>query len=375
MSMIAPQYRAIIVSSSGEYIEMHQFLSLRFGYSLNRGSMAQITFSIDDEKLTQETTAVRQSWVRIERRDNPFDASSDFVLVWYGQLYNKKTSGDQNGGTVTMLYEDLASILKKRFTPKGYQVLTATDQGDILWDIINTTQSETYGDLGITRGAHPTSHSRTAGKDLQSRSILDILTSYSDVNYGIDWDISPTPYSQEIGIFNIYYNGDSYEYHKGSVLSTVLRYRSQEYGNYYNNNIVAFDVEEKGDDYANRVAVYGAAIDSTQRTGTSEDTTAQANYGLFETHVSESDVSSLTTLADKSSSYLRELKQIPKLINLQMRPLTEPRFGTFDVGDIFNVDIRVKEVVNLNAQYRLYEFSVSVDNVGKETIHLTLNVV
>lgn len=374
--IVAPAYRAIIISSSGEYIEMGQFLSLQFGYSLNKSTTATLSLSLDDPKLNDQTKAVLQSWIRIERRDDPTDSSSAYRLVWYGKMYNAQYSGDQNSGTITLTYIDLAGLLETRWTAKGYQILTATDQGDILWDIINDTQSETYGDLGITRGAHPTSHNRTAGKDLQSRSILDILSSYSEINYGIDWEITPTPYTSEIGIFNIYYKGDSYQYHKGEELSTVLRYtKGTDNSAIYNNNVISFSIEERGDDFSNRVAVYGAATEETQKSGTSEDTVSQSNYGLFERHVSEPDVSSQSVLDDKSASYLNEMVQIPKNISIALRPLTYPRFGDFDVGDIFHFDFNYGNAVAFNAQYRLYEMTVVVDNDGVEKMNLTLNVV
>jgi len=373
--IFSPAYKVVIVGSDSQSVEMHQFLSLQFAYSLNRGSIAQLTMSMDDPKLTPYTTAVLQSWIKVYRRDNPMNNASEYKLVWYGKMYNRSYSGDQNSGQVTFFFKDLASLLETRFTAKGYQKLTPTDASDILWEVINNTQLETYGSLGITRGAHPTSHNRTAGKDLQSRNILDILVSYSEINYGIDWEITPTPYSQEIGIFNTFYRGDTYQYHKGAELSTSLCYRKGDFNVLHYNNISTFDIEEKGEEFANRVAVYGAATTETQLTGTSEDLISQASYGLFEAHPSESDVSVQDTLDDKSATYLAEYRQIPKSIKLKQRPLVQPRFGTFDVGDIFNFKFMYAVAFSFEAQYRLYQLTVNVGKDGTETMDLTLNVV
>ena len=375
MSTVAPSYKATIIASSGEYFEMGEFLSLQFAYSLNRGTQAMLVLSMEDSKLTSQTNAVRQSWLRIERRDDPSDSSSPFRLVWYGNLYSAKASGNADNAQMVLMYEDLASLLGSRYTAKGYQVLTATDQSDILWQAINNTQSETYGSLNITRGSHPTSHNRTAAKDLQSRSILDVLTSYSEINYGIDWEITPTPYSSEIGIFNTFYKGDSYQYHKGQELTTTLRYIVGDHGTSYNNNVVSYEIVEDGEKFANRVAVYGAATTATQLTGTSEDIVSQSNYKLFERHISEPDVSVQSTLEDKSALYLNDYVQIPKDIKFTMMPLMQPRFGTFDVGDIFNVDFQYRNALTFIGQYRLYKFTVTVDNSGVEKMNFELNVV
>lgn len=372
---VAPAYKATIIASSGEYFEMGKFFSLQFGYSLNRGTQAMLVLSMEDVKLSAETKAIRQSWLRVERRDDPSDASSPYRLVWYGNLYSAKASGGPDTAQMTLMYEDLASLLGSRYTAKGYQVLVATDQSDILWEAIDDTQSETYGDLGIVRGSYPVSHNRTAAKDLQSRSILDVLTSYSEINYGIDWEITPTPYSSDIGIFNTFYKGDSYQYHKGEALTTILRYKVGTHGTLYNNNVVAYEITEDGEKFANRVAVYGAATTATQLTGTSEDVVSQSNYKLFEKHVSEPDVSVQSTLEDKSALYLNDFVQIPKDIKFTMMPLLGPRFGTFDVGDIFNVDFQHGTALAFIGQYRLYKFTVTVDNSGVEKMNFELNVV
>ena len=55
-----------------------------------------------------------------------------------------------------------------------------------------------------------------------------------------------------------------------------------------------------------------------------------------------------------------------------MLPLQQPRFGTFDVGDIFTVDYKNYHFREFTEQYHLYKLSVTVDNNGVEKMDLEL---
>lgn len=264
-----PLYRVIIQDASGSYVQMHRFSSLKYGYSLNHGTIAELSMPLSSTKLNNLTSAILNSWIRIYRWSDPTDQGTE-RLVWYGKLTDVSYSLDDTDGNIVMRYSDLQSLLAFRLVPQDYSVTTPTDASTILWNLINNTQliqdsgGTVVGDLGITEGATPSSKNRTPEKDLQNRTILDAMIAFSEYEDGIDWEITPTPRNESIGIFNTYFAGAGQKYHKGNIIATPLIYHVDETGEMKYNNVVSVNVDESGSDYANDVLALGATIDETQ---------------------------------------------------------------------------------------------------------------
>lgn len=374
---LVPRYRVIIEDATGEYVQMHRFSSLKYGYSLNRGTIAELVMPMNSDKLDNLTTATLNSWIRVYRWDDENDQSTE-RLVWYGLLTDISYGLDENSGNVTMRYSDIASLLSYRLVPRTYSVTTPTDASQILWELIDDSQSimvggDVVGNLGITQGSAPASKNRQPEKDLQNRTILEVLQAFSEYEDGIDWEITPTPRNQSIGIFNTYYAGAGIQYHKGSVLNIPLTYHVGADNEMKYNNVKSVDVSESGSDYANDVLALGATIEEAQLFSRAENEPQQLVYGLFQDVVSETSISEQATLDDKASEELNARASIPYNIKLSLFPLETPRFGTFDVGDIFTFNFRFYNFRNFSRQYRLYRFTVNVDDNGVEKMDLELN--
>lgn len=372
----APYYRVTIEQPDGTVVEMNQFVNLTFSYGLNRGSTAQLTLSLKDSKLTELSSSPLYTWLRVYRWDDPEDHTTE-RLAWRGLLFEPSYTLSESLGTITLLYKDLAAVLAHRTVDRTYSVTTPTDASAILWDLINTTQSKlsgavNVGDLGIVQGAAPTSKNRQPEKDLQNRPILDVLVSFSEYIDGIDWEITPTPINNSEGIFNTYFTSVGAQYHKGNVITTPLTYFINADNEQLYNNIKSLKVTEAGTDYANSILALGAQIEEVQYYSESADTTQQEAVGLFQDTITETNITEQTTLDDRADEELASRTNLPINIKLSMMPLQAPRFGVYDVGDIFTVRVKVYDFRDFTRQYRLYGITVNVDENGVEEIELDL---
>jgi len=372
----APYYRITIEQPDGTVVEMNQFVNLQFSYGLNRGSTAQLTLSMKDSKLTELSSSPLYTWMRVYRWDDPADPLTE-RLVWKGLLFEPAYTLSESLGTITMLYKDVGGILGHRTVDRDYSVTTPTDASAILWDLIDITQNKmsgavNVGDLGIVQGAAPASKNREPEKDLRNRPILDVLVSFSEYIDGIDWEITPTPINNSEGIFNTYFTAIGAQYHKGNIVTTPLTYFVNADNEQLFNNIKSLQVTESGTDYANSILALGAQIEEEQYFSESSDATQQEAVGLFQDTITETNITEQTTLDDRADEEVASRTNLPINIKLRMMPLQAPRFGVYDVGDIFTVRVKVYDFRDFTRQYRLYGITVNVDENGVEEIDLDL---
>lgn len=376
MAQKQPFYRVVIQGSNGQSFEINKFTSIKFVYSLNSAGNAELQIPVNDLKINPITTSPLTTWIKIYRWDDK-DIPSTEKLVWYGLLYDVSYGNEDVQGNVSLRYRDIAGILASRRVDRDYAVTTAIDASQILWDLIDTTQSKTaggvvVGNLGITQGAAPASKNREPKKDLRSRTILDVMQSFSNNIDGIDWEITPTPVNSSVGIFNTYYRGADELYHKGNVISTPLVYHADDTSLMKLNNVQSASVDEVGAEYANDMLILAATVDESQLYAVSENIPQKKAIGLFQDVKSFTELSVQDTIDDRATEELNSTLNIPKNIDLKMLPLQQPRFGTFDVGDIFTVDYKNYHFREFVEQYRLYKLSVTVDNNGVEKMDFEL---
>lgn len=367
-----PRYRAVVINALGEDVEFESFTSLMYSYYLNRGATAELVCPMNYSKLDVYTTAPRKARLKIYRRDN---TGEDERLVWYGYLYQVPYSGNENEATMTLRFENIANILYRRFVPSDYSVMSLTDQSDIIWDLISYTQGLTGGDLGIIRGLHPVSEDRMPEKELQNISIRAVLDSYSRIINGLDWDFTPTPKLPSINVFNTYYQGASARYHKGTVVGVPLVYWREHNLTNRINNCSDFSIVEDGDAFANDVRLLGSTLGESQLEATATDASSVGQYGLYQDLGSSTSVSDQSRLDDQAQEELLAKNLVPKDINLTLLPHVDPRVGTYDVGDIFEVQFKYYQAREFIEQFRLYGMTVRVDDTGVENVNLELNVI
>lgn len=375
-----PYYRLALEDATGSEVELAKALNFRYGYALNDGSAALITCSLSDVDLSDITTSPLYVYIRIYRWDDPDDESTE-RLVWYGKLFDLSWDIDESVGTVTFLFFDLASQLQNRRVDRLETVSTPTDASTIMWNLINTTQTKqtsdfvTVGDLGIIQGTLTASKNREPELDLRNRPILEVLISFSENIDGVDWEITPTPINNSEGIFNTYFTTSGALYHKGNEVQIPLTLYVDGTLEQRENNIKALSVQELGSSYANSILALGSQIEEQQYYSEAENEAQQKVVGLFEDVLSATGVSEQDNLDDKAEEEVNRRIQIPREISVDLLPLQDPRFGTFDVGDIFTIRCKVYNFRDFTQQYRLYKLTVNVNENGVETMKLDLAMI
>ena len=261
--------------------------------------------------------------------------------------YIPEISGDSaksEKGTITIPGKGFFSFLANRTITKSYE---SEDLSDIAWDLINTTQSETCGDLGITRGTNPTT--RDADRSLTDKKIDKAILGISNNNVinGIDFEITSDK------ILNVYYP------FKGEKREIILE--SGELGNidYYSWRLPLID------SLCNQVKVLGDGFgeDSLAETRDAENQYKES-FTLLQNILSAKDVTEIETLQDKGDKYLNYYKYPQLRLTLTLN-WNRVDWFQLEPGDL--VRVKIPEL-QIDAFQRIYKRTLDQDG----NIFLTL---
>lgn len=177
-----------------------------FTYRLNQPTV--VRFSVDGRSL--DATELDE-------------LSTDVHGIRDGQIMfrNRVGAGEDNFNESTHVVEfscvDYMGMLSRRTIQSGdTTTFTSTDQGDIAWTLINNTQSNTAGALGIVRRLPGTTGQTFTVTYEVGTKIFDEIRNLSEQVNGFDWEIVPT--SATALQFNIYAPS------RGSDKGVVLEY-------------------------------------------------------------------------------------------------------------------------------------------------------
>jgi len=158
-----------------------------FTQRLNDGSEAGFILDADDDNCNSTILNLGVNELYIYYKE---------VLMWGGQLVSAKKIASGDDIYWEVFAKDWVSLFSKRFVgidePLEY---TTTDAGEIAWDLINTTQSEVYGDFGVTEGTIEASITRSPVYD--RKNILEAIKELSNQGdeasadtWGFDFEIT-----------------------------------------------------------------------------------------------------------------------------------------------------------------------------------------
>ena len=99
-------------------------------------------------------------------------------------------SGDPDTHTVQLSAVDYRGMLGYRIFPAD-TTYTNVDQGQIAWQMINSSETRLAGAFGITQGRVPTSIQRTITQTAGS-IVEESINDLALLDNGFDWEISPT---------------------------------------------------------------------------------------------------------------------------------------------------------------------------------------
>ncbi|OQC44407.1 MAG: hypothetical protein BWX61_00970 [Bacteroidetes bacterium ADurb.Bin035] len=228
-------------------------------------------------------------------------------------------------------------------------VIKVTDSGAIAWDLIETSQLKTNGDLGITEGTIATTQDRT--RTYNNQNIMEAIINLSDVINGFDFEITDDK------VFNVYTV-------KGDDLTDSL---ILEYGR----NLQSVSIDEDFTTPCNNAIVLGEVIDGTELTRVDRpDTTTQAKYKLREMVLSADNVIDENTLNAKGDAMLYKYKEpLIKVTFEVMRGKVD--ITQFSLGDLIRLIIK-KGCYNIDSTYRIFEWTVDHENDNTEKLSLIL---
>ncbi len=248
-------------------------------------------------------------------------------------------------GNLTLSSKGFFSLLEKRITNEVY---SSEDLGDIAWDIIDTSQNEAYGSIGITRGLHPTT--RDADRDYKYKNIALAIEKMSnkETKNGFDFEITNAK------VFNIYYPAKD-SYNPEIVLEDNHKILS------YN-----FLIPVISGNSANQVIVFGDGFGANAKIETRDAEDSYKNaLGLLQKTINEKDTKLTVSLQKKGDRYLAKNKYPQKTISVTL-DYYDFDYSDVDLGDWVTIKI---PLFGINRQFRIIRRSLD----EKGNIRLTLD--
>ena len=236
---------------------------------------------------------------------------------------------------------------------RSVQTFSSTDQGDILFALINHTQTQTNGNIGITEGnIEPTvDRDRTYPID---KNIGDALIQMTEVIDGPDIEFTPDK------VFNVYRRiGED---------RTYLIFE-------YPRSIKSLSLDKNAIELVNYVPVRGQGNGDVQLRQIEENLASQSKYKLREKVLDLPDVSESATLAEhgQAEMILARPKELPFIV---LDGNQDPDFSLYGIGDSIKVVVKDSEYVSSisNRVYRIEQISVGIDEDDLETVTLGLSL-
>lgn len=228
-------------------------------------------------------------------------------------------------------------------------VVDISDAGAIAWDLIETSQLKTNGNLGITEGTIATTQDRT--RTYNNQNIMEAIINLSDVIGGFDFEIT------DDRVFNVYTV-------KGTDLTESL---ILEYGR----NLQNATIDEDFTTPCNNAIVLGEVTDATELTRVDRpDSTTQIKYKLREMVLSADNVVDSDTLNSKGDAMLYKYQE--PLIKVTFEVMRGTINVTqFSLGDLIRLIIK-KGIYNIDSDYRIFEWSVNYKDDNTEKLSLVL---
>lgn len=272
------------------------------------------------------------------------------------QLAKLDVSGDENNIGLSFEWHGIASYFQDALI---YPQAAAYSSTTLPWDWIETFQARTGADLGITEGSY-TGTPPTRQKTIQQEAeLLSTIQQVAESGNGFD--------------FNINTDRQWVEWHtqRGSDNGLVL-----EYG--VNLNNFSYTEDTSAGQITNTIFVVGppgsqvvTATDATSRTTYGRREAAASFFADFE----DSTVTDgqLQAHADKIIAERPTPKIVPSLrINANHESL---EWGSYNLGDTVNFRARIADYTTIDAEYRIVQIDVELDDNDNETISLGLNEV
>ena len=341
------EYTIKVKNSNGDFIgEFETFRALKFSKNLN--GYGSCSFEVPVADLRGGLLIVpRRYSVYIYRRANK---EYEGTLVWAGEQVLRNAHLKANGDDwIEVHCHSWFEGLYHRYTAQQVR-FDQIDAGEIAWDMINTTQSEAHGDMGIVRGNIEETMRRD--REYYNQNIGEAIVNLSNVISGFDFEITD---EKEFNVYPV----------KGQDKSDEIVFE-------LGMNVKEMDIKEDFVNPVNRAIILGEATDESdlQRIERENENFMQTN-GLREGLLSEMDIADVRTLEDRGDAMLRKYQLPLTTITMGVLESSAPSITDFELGDLIRV-IAEKGLYNINKEYRVFGYELTLGEKNEEALKLIL---
>ena len=233
---------------------------------------------------------------------------------------------------------------------------TSTDAGSIAWDLIDTVQSETFGDFGITQGVIETSVDRDIS--YSRKSIKEAIEELALTDNGFDFEITTSK------VFNVYYP------QKGNDLSDSVVFR------YPSNHVEEVEEVREATQLANSVFAIGSGFGLEEINVARDNLSSQDTFVKREKILPVKDMPNATVLGDMADEYINMFGQIIPFYTITFVNSDDftPNLSSFNVGDTIGLKIDV-DYFPIEQSFRVFEIDISIDDKDLEIVNLTVGLI
>lgn len=283
-------------------------------------------------------------------------AERDGVPFWGGILWAKIPS--LSSDTIVLNCAGFHSYVRRRLI-RATQTFSSTDQHDIARSLIDYSEAQSGGSIGIL-----TTDTNTSGvtrdrtyNGFERHWVGQAIDQLAALNDGFDfrYDVVRAAEGDPITI----------EF-RASYPTTG---RQTEHVFELGTNITDLEAPEDATLLANQADAIGAGEGENMLIQTHTDTGALAEYPLLEAVVAHTDVSVDATL--KSYANRRVNQGIAPIVRPTFRvlPDTLPKVGSYEVGDQVKIKA-TRGLLDLDGTYRIVSITINVTEAGQESATL-----
>lgn len=325
-------------------------LPLAFGrsitYQLNAPTILQFQLPLTSDDASAVT--IGSSFIKAYR--TPVGGTK--TLVFYGPAWVDEIQTGSGSGVDSILVTAMDPLiyLSRRYTTAAY---TATDQGTILKNIIDTTNTSD-GETGIrtSSGNITASTSVDFDKTTEKPTVLDVVQQFSDQLDGCETWVSPIEYAG--GKISDLYIAPK----RGSIKDGVVF----GYGDATVANCTSMGRTRNADKMVNDHTGFTDLYSSTKT-----NTTSINSYRRLVLDQSYTNEKSKTLLANRVQGYLSKHDTPDDVAEYTITtgPRAPKLFDSFTIGDTVWLDFN--KGISFQVQQRVYACTVDIDDQGLET--------
>lgn len=349
--MQADKYTIELYSRQGLLIADITRLATNVAFTLQRNTAEQLSFSLDInafEALCAEIGINPTSILSPYQTDVKVKRNGEYLFgTQVGDITG--TLGETTG-TIDVRCFGYFNLLIDRYLTVSYADIDATD---IAWNLIDMTQSQTNGDLGITYGPNQTT-TRDRVRNYERQNVRDAiynLTKLIDGNF--DFEITHDK--------------------KWNTYAQIGSDKSSELEFIYPGNITGITVTRNGLALFNEIIGVGSGFGSEALESIQEDNDSQLNYGLHQKVVSFNSVSQQDTLDQNTEAELSLRKDLLELPSFSVNG-EDFNLNDIHIGDRVTLRIQQHPFFNtVDGIYRIEKIEVNIDENEAEEIKITFD--